>query len=511
MDDTQRGNNLFSIDIEAYLHKAAVFSQRSSLLYTAELTKTAMKRGAGKVSILLDQKKVELTDDGKGIDPAELNMLADLKKTVPVERKEAAIRTLRGVRSAGLLAVFAPEPRSIFIETVFNGIRFSLKIDRNGVMLDEGCSISGGTRIRLERKSRDLNRELKILREYVKWSGKEIVLNGMEIGRDQSIPDTLASMNIGAAGPVLKGICGIPAVGGMCRIWFTENGILSKKTDFPPIRGLVFSAVLESELQEAEDVQAGLIPYIHKLYHHLCENYPKVRSDQRDRIEELVFLHTKKTGERLFSDAIKPFRIVNSMSYIGLQELIELSNSGKLFVMNSEVSSPMRPWDAADRTVELTPRQIDFVMNHLRIPARFVDLSGPGRLRFIEKFLIGFQLVLFRIAPGFRLFIRKIDNDQLWNEEKGLISRLTLSFRDDPEFAEKSYHHVSISIVRGFGFSPLYSRTSGPGPDKSELEIYLRRGSRSVRKIVKLNDADGRNIELIMDLIKAELRARSVI
>ncbi|MEN8222044.1 MAG: ATP-binding protein [Acidobacteriota bacterium] len=510
MDKKLREDTLFSIDIESYLHKTAVFSQRSSLLYSTELVKTAFKRGADSVNITIDNNKVEIYDNGEGIDPSYLNMLAELKKTVPDERKEEAVRTLRGEYGAGLLAVFASAPKNIIIETLYKGKGYRLSISEEEILLEEGCTIPGGSRILLERKSREHEREINIFREHSRWSGKNIILNGIEIIPEKTIPDTLVSVKVGGEAPGLSGICGIPVSGMMCRIWMTENGVIRKKIDLPPSGGLIFSAVLETGTSEWEDVSSGLFPYVHKLYHYLCNNYNRVRTGQKDRIEELVFLHTKKTGERTFTNRIKPFRVSGRDSSIGLEELIKLSNSGKLYVVNSEYNKIDFAGKNSEFTIELKPRQIDFVLNHLRLAARIVDSTGISREGLLSKILIKFQDFKFMLSSGFKLFSRKVEEEDLWNEERALLLSLDNYFSHNAEIADKA-GKVKFHILKGLGFSPLYIKTEDSGHLNSGLRIFLRRRSRIIRKITKLNDSDPINFELIKEFILSELKSGSVI
>ncbi len=509
MADKKTKDTLFSIDIESYLHKTAVFSQRSYFLYPAELVKTAFKRGADSINITIDSNKVDIYDNGSGIDPLHLNMLAELKKTVPDERKEFAVRKLRGEYGAGLLAVFAPEPKSITIETLFNGKGYRLSISEDEVSLDNGCTIHAGSRILLDRKSRDHQREIKIFKEYSKWSGKNIILNGVEVLPLTAIPDTLVSVKIHGGANRMSGICGIPVSGMICRVWITENGILRKKIDLPPTEGLIFSAVLEAGTSEWEDLRSGLFPYIHKLYHYLCKNYDRVNAGQKDRIEELVFLHMKKTGERIFSNSIKPFRVSGRNSYIGLEEITKLSNSGKLYVVNSEYNRADFALKNSEFTIELKPRQIDFVLNHLRIPARIVDSTGIGIDGSFSKILKKFQEFKFMFSSVFKLFTSKLEED-LWKEEKDLILRLDKYFSLNREMAEK-VGKIKFHIIKGIGFSPVYLKTEDSGLLDSGLEVYLMRGNKIIRNMIKLNDSDAINFELIKDFILTELKARSLI
>jgi len=495
-------NLLFSLDVESYLHKAAVFSQRSALLYSTELIKTAFQRGADNINIIIDQNKTEISDNGTGIVSGDLNMLAELKnKNAPVERKGAAIRRLRGDHGAGLLAVFASEPKSIKIETISGNAGYSLSITDEEVLLEEGSSLEKGTKLLLSRRNKDYRREIEILKEYLRWSGKKIILNGNEIITERTIPDTLVSMKIGDEESTITGLCGIPSSGGMCRIWFTENGVTRKKMDFPPFRGLIFSAVLETGESEWEDVHPKVVPYIYKLYYFLGTKYPKLRSEHRRRVEELMFLHTRKTGERKFTEIIKPFRISGSNAFIGLEELIKLSGSGKLYVINSGHNKSDLFDENSKFTIELSPGQIDFVMNHLKIPAKMVEATIVNKNRMSFKMFLSFQRLRYRITSKLKVFTKKLEHDQLWNEESELISGLGDYFGNDL----KGYTKISFHIIKCIGFAPVYFRTGGAGIIDSELEIYLRRGSRIVRRMVKLNDIDKRNFELAVAFINAEL------
>lgn len=507
MDDKLKENRLFSLDIESYLHKAAVFSQRSALLYTSELTKTAFKRGADNINLIIDHSKVIISDNGSGIDPGDLNMLAELKnKNAPIERKEFAVRRLRGDYSAGLLAVFSSEPKNIKIETVSGKTSYTLSINENEVLLEEGCSLEKGTKIQIIRHSRYYKKEITIFREFSRWAGKRITLNGNEIIQENSIPDTLVSAKIGGDGSEITGICGIPASGGICRIWFTENGIIRKKIDFPPFQGLIFSAVLEAGDSEWEDVHRIVVPYIFKLYYYLGKNFAKLRSEHKNRIEELIFTHTRKTGERKFTDIIKPFRVFGSSTYIGLEELIKLSNTGKLYVINADYKKSDLIEKNSEFTIELSPGQIDFVMNHLRIPAKVVESTGINKRKLSFKIKLNLQMLKFRIASRLVFLRKKLDDDQLWNEERELISSLNIYFANDTSAREIGYTKISFHIIRGFGLSPVYFNTDGSGIVTHELEIYLRRGSRIIRRVVKLNDTDKRNFELVTAFIDAELQ-----
>ena len=115
-------------------------------------------------------------------------------------------------------------------------------------------------------------------------------------------------------------------------------------------------------------------------------------------------------------------------------------------------------------------------------------------------------MLKFRIASRLVFLRKKLDDDQLWNEERELISSLNIYFANDTSAREIGYTKISFHIIRGFGLSPVYFNTDGSGIVTHELEIYLRRGSRIIRRVVKLNDTDKRNFELVTAFIDAELQ-----
>jgi len=507
MDKITDNDQLFSMDIDAYLYKVAVFSQRSILLFSSELVREAIKRGAKRITVKIDRNIVEISDDGNGMDPYDLKMIGDLKEDgIPIEKKESAVVRLKSKNGAGMLAVFAVNPKSIKIETVSTNRFYTLSIRDEDIIFEEGGSIAKGTRIQLLRHNKNYEDEVRVLREYIRRSDKKIVINGVESKSERGVPRTLVSVNISDKKSGAKGVCGIPVSDRICKIWFTDNGIISKRIRFPPLKGLIFHAILETGSSDREDFNKMLIPIVHKLYYYLAKNFTALKSEKRDRVEELLFLHTKSTGIRKIINQIKPFKVFDSNSFIGLEELIKLSSAGKLYVVNSEYKNLNLIRKNSEFTVELTPRQIDFILNHLKIPVKFIEIVPIEQRRFINKIKLNIQKLKYRIQVKIKFFMKKLDADLLWNEEKIFLKRLSGYFSGNSYINDLGYGKISFYITKGIGLSPIYFVNNLKENGEKEVDVLLRRGSGIVQHLVKLYDKDEKNFEIVSEFIMIELK-----
>src|SRR5512137_1616883 len=95
-DNNSTAGNLFSIDVEAHLKKAASHTFGSPSHYPVELVRAALKRGAGEVDIRVGRTRIQVTDNGSGMDADAIKTLTTLlDPTQPTELKEAAVETLQ--------------------------------------------------------------------------------------------------------------------------------------------------------------------------------------------------------------------------------------------------------------------------------------------------------------------------------------------------------------------------------------------------------------------------------
>ena len=108
-----------SIDVEAHLQKIATHTFGSRHHYPVELVRLALSRGANRVQVTIKPTKLEILDDGKGIDKkdlAGLQIILDRKRGA--QEREQAILKFKTARGIGLLVLFAPGPQKIVNVTV---------------------------------------------------------------------------------------------------------------------------------------------------------------------------------------------------------------------------------------------------------------------------------------------------------------------------------------------------------------------------------------------------------
>ncbi len=506
MDNSNDANLLFSFDIESYIGKTAVFSQRTASMFPVELVKTALKRGADRIDISIGGKEVIVSDNGNGIEFAELKMLLDLKdRDIPVELKEKIVSRLKGKFGPGLLAIFAPTHKIITVENVNSGSGEIVEISNREKKIDGVCSINSGTKISIHRSGGDVKREVEILKEYCGWTEATISLNGKVLEKVKGLPNTVASAKIDSKSSSLTGVLGIPESGWISRIFITENGIIRRKIEVPPYRGILFTAVFETERDDCEGIVTAIVPYVEKLYRFLIKNYPKFKPVHKERIEELCFYYYKKTGNKEFMSDFKPFRVMKSNSFIGIDEVEKLAGAGKLYIKNINNPAKVNYGLNSVFAVELNPVQIDFILNQLKLPAKIIDRIGIYKRNFKESILLGWSRFKNRLFSGEPLFRNRIiENDQLWNEEKELLFRLNKYFKDIWRQSDSDCQEIEIFMVKGPGLSPVYLKKGEENILNGKCDIYLRRGNGRVKKIVKLLDAQPENFELILTFIKIE-------
>ncbi|MEN8154131.1 MAG: ATP-binding protein [Acidobacteriota bacterium] len=515
MADIIEKRDLFSLDVDAFLKKTASFTQRSDLLYPVELTKTSLKRGANKVRVIINRSMVKISDNGEGISSGHLKMLADLfDPSKSVEVRENAIRTLKEGHGAGLLSIFAPLSRQIIIENGNLNGKNRMIFKKGELKTDIISNVDKGTRITIIRRANDFKKEISLFNEYCKWSEEEIFLNGQKVKRDKALPDSMVSLKVAVRGGEIKGWCGVPREGDICKAWFLENGIIWKRFELPPVKGFLFHIVLECKCEFDEGIVDELVPWLNKLYMFLASKYSRLGNVNRERVEKLLFFHFSETGNREFIDKFKPFKIFLSGDELGLQEVEKLAYSGKLFCVGpTSDKNNSSFFDKSSFIIELTSRQIDFLANNLSIPLKFFN---PARMKYgvkdrLKLFFLNLRTKIAKVFPSFAG--KEIDQDELWNEEKLIINRINSWLAGDgkKELYTFGFSKAEIILVKGKGFSPVALKKHELGITGNKLYIYLRRSNPLVKKMIKMAGKDHNNIEIILGFIRTEISNRFAI
>lgn len=509
MVDIKNKRELFSLDLDAFVKKTAVFTQRSASMYPVELAKTALKRGAKKVNVIINRNKVEISDNGEGISKIHLKMLIHLfDPSQPLEVREGAVKTLKDGHGAGLLSIFAPSSREIIIENGNQDGKNRIVFRKGELKTDILSTIGKGTKITLFRKVNDFKKEIAIFNEYCKWSEEEILLNDRRVKSGEILPGSMVSLKVDLRGGEIKGWCGIPNDGDICKIWFLENGIIWKRFEIPPSRGFLFHTILECRCEESGDIVDELAIWLDKLYLFLATNYSRLGSENRERVEKLLFFHFKENRDGKFLDKFKPFRIFLSGDELSFKEVEKLAYTGKLFCIGPSSDKNNSPfYDNSSFIVELTSRQIDFLSQNLKVPLKFIN---PARMKYnilsrLKLFFINIRTRILQILPS--ITGKAVDQDELWNEEKLIISRINSWLSEDgkEELVPFGFNKAEIVLVKGAGISPVVFKTDEMGITGNKLYIYLRRSQRLVKKMIKMAGKDQDNIEIIRGFIRSEI------
>ncbi|MCP5050555.1 MAG: hypothetical protein GY940_25550, partial [bacterium] len=386
---TQNYSRLFSIDVDAHLRKAASHTFGSSAHYPVELVRAALRRGAQKVAISIARNSVIVEDNGDGLDQKEIDALVRLMD--PGENlvdKEEAVESLQTREGIGLLAIFAPNPTEILVENISAATtktnRLHVRGSRFNASLDG--SIKRGTRITIHRKHSDFNREKQLVEIFCRSVTRpgEIRLNNREIGgelilnRQMALHDVLPSEHTGG------GQIGIPRTGSLCRLRLLDRGIPWHHLSMPPQQGLIFDAAVEYTGDAGNITRAfsdHLGEYALRLYEWLCRRYSTATIPQQDRIEELIFTHSRLTGDLSLIHQFAPFKLYNSIYSLDLPKLREKAADGTIYAIPRKKENLHYNTGGGDNKtiLSLGREQADLLINHLNLPITFLS---PTRKRF---------------------------------------------------------------------------------------------------------------------------------
>jgi len=384
--------NLFSIDVEAHLRKAASHSFGTSEHYPVEIVRAALRRGAGGIGIQLSRDRLIIQDNGPGLTADEIDtLIAVMDPGQPEALKETAVESLQTRDGQGMLAIFASPSSEINIETVSDTgkLRLHLKQNRFDKSGTESDSLTKGTRITIVGSHRDMEREKQLLEAFCRSVSKEIILNGRSIGKQPLLAGQLATIPLTPSTLVQTGQVGIPQSGRNCHIRLLDQGIPWHHFTLPPREGFIFDAAIEIKGDVTRGMITHLCQHARQLYQWLSNRYPAAEPVHRERIEELLFTYCRLTGDFSLIQEFAPFKILNSKKNLTFKEVKEKSESRTLYAVPQHKET-LR-YNAGDKTVlSITREQADLLINHAGIPVVFLNpvQQQPKvlhRLRFALK------------------------------------------------------------------------------------------------------------------------------
>ncbi|MCP5107428.1 MAG: hypothetical protein GY950_28835, partial [bacterium] len=243
----KKNNTLFSIDVDSHLRSAATHTFGSPAHYPVELVRAALRRGARKVEVRIGRDRIQVTDDGAGLDSVWLETLSNLLEPVrPTGAREAAVEWMQTRGGFGMLALFAPAPKKILVENAPDLGKTQFLFHEGKLEKTNTCALNMGTRITLFFPGfRDMAREKRILQIYCQSVQRDIRLNNRIISRRPLLFHQMATLKITGSEYESGGIIGIPPTGDLCRVRLLDMGIPYRYVTLPPRKGFIFDAAVE--------------------------------------------------------------------------------------------------------------------------------------------------------------------------------------------------------------------------------------------------------------------------
>lgn len=482
-------DDLLSIDVDAHVQKLAANTFASRFHYPVELVRLALARGADRVEVKMKPHKIEILDNGQGIGQEQMELL--LSVLVPnqsPEVREQSVEKLKTRQGIGLLAIFSPSPGRVLIENAGREERKSILIEGRNMKESASCTIKEGSRVTLFRNSSDLNQEKAILQDYCRAVQKDIFLNGKAIEKKSILtPPAVVSLKLKASAGIGEGVVGIPRKGDLCKIWLLDQGIPWYFVTLRPWKGFIFSAALEFKGDVIDSLLNNLLEPVTRLYYWLAQRYPSYPKPFQSRVEELLFKHNRLTADNKMVNCFSPFKVIHSSMRLSLSQVARKAASEVLYAVPAK-ENPWKYNTAAGTTLLLSRNQVDFLVNHQRIPLTFLTpvMFHKNPLSIFYTHTEKLKHIISRTAAARR---KRLDNSKLGSAER--------------VFLESLAHYLKISrithpdLLPGQGIEPtmIHARGISPGVLNPPF-LLINRKHPLVRKAVRAHQLDPRSIEL---------------
>lgn len=493
---------LFSIDVDAHLRKAASHTFSSPGHYPVELVRASLRRGANRVEIDMDGACIRVKDNGQGMNETDLTMLRCLLEANrgPGE-KETAVEWLQTREGTGMLAIFAPRPERFLVENASANGKFSIEFKNNRAAETHGVSSlthSTGTAVTLFCKDRDVEKEKEMLTAFCRSVPKTLLLNGKPFGGGKPLHGQMGTVNktVRVPGETVQCTIGIPRAGNLCHIRFLDQFIPWHHITLPPRDGFVFDAALEYTGTLTDGFTRFLCENARKLYHWLTQRYASTQPEVKRRIEELLFTHARVTEDYSLVDEFEPFLIYNVKGQGGelsLREVRQAANVGALFAVPRGKEN--FSYNTANKLVLSLPReQADFLINTMKLPIVFLTPSKQETRQW-KEFLWKWRNRFRRLALKLSHTPKQIpDIPDLTEEENKFIVALNsyLSNRG----SERAV------LVPSSGPFPCFRLQLDADSLQGKSLLAVRRNHRLVRRAVHAVQQDPRNIEMVIPLLR---------
>ncbi len=482
------GGELLSVDADAHLQKLASSMFPTPAQLPVELVRAALKRRAKKVALQVGRSLLLVEDDGEEIAAGHwrhLTCALDAGRA-PADREQAISALQDAARPGiGLLAVLVPGAEEIRIESPGRENRPALLVRGGTVRSPAATRVDRGTRIAIRRRDGAIADEKKLVTELCAAVSAEVVLNGLRIEKKPVLRRSLVQQEVELGPGKGSFLVAIPARGDICRVWLLDQRIPWQLFTSASYRGLVFEAALESQQAATEREFAQLAASAARLYDWLAEHHPSFPAPYQDRIEDLLFKKMGAGGDLWLVSSFAPFRLWRSHRRLSLEEVRRKSDAGTLYALPLD-ASPGRFPVVHQEALQLTPRQMDFLLNVAGVPLIPASpaAAGPGmRSRLAGAWLIFTRFLAARMP---RRRTGAIDAACLDDGERRLCRELELMARGH----DAAPFPLHVAMIPGRGLTHCLWRPAKSG------DLLLRRGHPLVKAAARSVARDRANGEL---------------
>ena len=486
--------DILSVDVESLIRKRAAYTFRSPHHYPVELVRDAARRGARTVTIRVTGTRLELEDDGRAHDAADLRALATLvDPAAPTSERLAAMDTFEVRRGLGLLAAFAPAPSMVRCERPVPGPGvLEIRTGARPTLLEEA---KPKNRLVLERKGRPAE-ERRVLAEWCRHSLMKITVNEL-VSEDMEPAPHLGLAQVHGEDGDGEGRLWLPVRGEACRIRLLDHGIQWRMAAYGPNHGLLYEAAIESPRVPPANLRKRLRSVALDLYTAAIAARETLPPPARDRLDELVFLHHRQTGSRHLMSYYAPFRVAGTDAHRTLDDLRDLAVRGPLQALPED--APLERFATEDGEVLLlTPRQWEYLEEHAGIPL----VPPPRRARRRGAFgrAVGdlgrrLRAVLGAARSHNRRPIPLSDMDE---GEAALVDSLAAALRTGRCYLPglEGVRDVAVELLPGGAWRPAAVIRTSPEP-----RVLLHRANRDLRRAARAVGQDRDLLTLALPLL----------
>lgn len=510
--------NLFSIDVEAHLKKAASHTFGSLSHYPVELVRAALRREARQVDVRISRGRIQVTDNGTGLDEASIKTLTCLLDPArSTEAKEAAVESLQTRSGFGFLALFAPSPEKILVENVTDLGKKRVLFHKDQLHKVNTCSLNVGTRITLfVSRLRDTAMEKRTLRIYCQSVQRDIRLNNRIISRRPLLAGThqMATLRIKGSPQLSHGAIGVPHTGDLCRLRLLDMGIPYRYVTLPPYKGFIFEAAVEYTGKDTNTYNVEitgsllnhLVEYTFRLYQWLCRHHVEAPPTLQARIEELIFTHHRLTkltrgsqedpASASLMEHFAPFKMFRSSHTLTLPQMIRKSRTSPIFAVPRH-KEQLRYNTLGKTVLSLTREQADFLVNQEQLPITFLAPVFQKQKRFPALFYAlkkGSKRFIFRF---FRFLLTPSREKILTLDQLTPVEQLFLLSLNN----HLSRQIGSAVLVVSKGPFPAIPPKKNKEGGISSGPLLIMRDHPLVRKAVQAVQTDTASVELFAPLL----------